>query len=600
MARMEDKISGFGGSLRRTQQALLLAALLSSCAVSGDRDPAPAPSAVSAPGAEPIPVEGALPSTGSGPAAAISRQVLTGELMYDILLGEIAGQRGDFDVSVQRYLEATETAQDPRVAERAMQIASFARQYDIALLAARRWVALDSTNLEARKSLTALALQTGDLDEVVNQLDYLLGVSDDPDEGFRTATALLARHADRQAALKATQQLVDRYPDNAFAWMALCRIAVVAEQLDTALAAVDKALVLAPGLPTAVILKAQVLVRMERNAEATRLLAEAVAQHPDDTDLLFAYGRMLLDADDLEGAKRQFAKVVKIDPEYAQGLYSLALLELETRQYKAGEKHLKQLLKQTPDDQNAYYYLGYAEYEQGNIADALDWYLKVDSGDYWSQALLRAATIMVTNGDLERMQDHMRALRQENTDQAVNYYIIEGQVLTDAGLHEQAYALYSDALEHNPGNEDLLYSRALAAEKLGRIDVTEADLRSILAGNPDDVRTLNALGYTLTDRTDRHEEALAYISKAFVQKPEDPAIIDSMGWVHYRLGDLEKALYYLEQAWEMHQDSEIGAHLGEVLWMSGQHDAARRVFELSREAGPDNPVLLEVLDRLKP
>lgn len=587
-------MTGIGGSLRRTRLTLVLAAFMVSCAVSGDRNDTPAQPIQ----AQPIPAQEALPEPGSGPAG--TTQTLSGDLMYDILLAEIAGQRGDFDVSVSRYLEATEAAQDPRVAERAVQIATFARQYDIALLAARRWVALDSENLDARKSLTALALQTGDLDEVVTQLDYLLSVSDDPEEGFRTATAILARHADKQAALKATQQLVDRYPDNIYAWMSLCRMAVVAEQLDTALSAADKALALSPGQTTAIILKAQVLVRMERNAEATRVLQGAVVQHPADTDLLFAYGRMLLDADDLEGAKQQFAKVVKIDPDYAGGLYSLALLELETKQYKDGEKHLRQLLKQTPDDQNAYYYLGYAEYEQGNLDNALDWYLKVDTGDYWSQALLRAATIMVESGNTKRMQEHMRVLRQKNPDQAVNYYIIEGQVLTDAGLHDKAYALYGDALGYSPDNEDLLYSRALAAEKLGKIDVAEADLRKILAGKPDDVRTLNALGYTLADRTDRYQEALGYISKAFVQKPDDPAIIDSMGWVHYRLGDLEKALYYLKMAWEKNQDSEIGAHLGEVLWMSGQHDEARRVFELSRELAPDNTVLLEVLNRLKP
>jgi len=583
----------FGGRLRRTQLILVLAALTVSCAVSGDRHGTPP--AVSSPPAQ---AQAAPPSAGS--TSVTARQALTGDLMYDILLGEIAGQRGDFDVSVSRYLEATEAAQDPRVAERAVQIASFAHQYDVALLAARRWVALDSNNIDAHKSLTALALQTGDLDEVVNQLDYLLSVTKDPDEGFRTATAILARHADRKAGLKATQKLVDRYPDNAFAWMALCRMAVIAEELDTALAAADKALALSPGLTEAIILKAQVLVRMERNAEATRVLAEAVGRNPTDTDLLFAYGRMLLDADDLEGAKQQFSRVVKIDPAYAGGLYSLALLELETKQYKDGEKHLKQLLKQKPDDQNAYYYIGFAEYEQGHSADALGWYLKVDSGDYWSQALLRAATIMVENGNVARMQEHMRTLRQKNTDQAVNYYVIEGQVLTDAGLHDKAYALYGEALEYSPDNDDLLYSRALAAEELGRVEEAETDLRTILDRSPDDVRTLNALGYTLADRTDRYEEALGYINKAFVQKPDDPAIIDSMGWVHYRLGDLDKARFYLKQAWEKNQDSEIGAHLGEVLWMSGQHDEARRVFELSRKSRPDDPVLLETLNRLKP
>ncbi len=575
-----------GSPLRHTLLTLLMGATMVSCAVSGNR-------ATSGVQAEAETTPATVEAQPVYPA-----QILTDDMMFDILLAEIAGQRGDFDVAVERYLEAAVASQDPRVAERAVQVASYARHYDVAFLAARRWVALDPGNIEARKTLTALALQAGDLNEVVTQLDYLLGVSENPEVGFRTATAVLARHADKQAALQATQQLVDRYPGNPYAWMALCRIAVLAEQLDTGLAAADQALVLRPGMPAATILKAQVLVRLELNPEATRVLHDAVQGAPENTDLRFAYGRMLLDEEDLEGAREQFARVVKLDPEYLGGLYSLALLELETRQYKAGEKHLKQLLKQNRNNQNAYYYLGYAAYEQGDSAAALDWYLKVESGDYWNQALLRAAQIMADAGDIKGMRDHMRLLRQKNPDQAVDFYLIEGQVLTSASLHEEAYKLYAAALEYSPQDDDLLYAHALAAEKLGKLEVTEAGLQKILARDPDNVRALNALGYTLTDRTERHEEALTYISKAYLQKPDDPAIMDSMGWVHFRLGDLEKARFYLRQAWEKFRDGEIGAHLGEVLWVSGEQDEARRIWAASREITPDSPVLLEVLHRL--
>jgi len=249
---------------------------------------------------------------------------------------------------------------------------------------------------------------------------------------------------------------------------------------------------------------------------------------------------------------------------------------------------------------NAGCYLGYATIEQGKHQEALDWYLKVESGDYWSQAQLRAANIMLKQDDVAGMQEHMRSLRQKNAEMAVQLYIIEGQALTDAGLYELALDLYARALQHSPENLDLLYSYSLAAEKLNRLDITETNMRRILEQDPDNIRALNALGYTLADRTDRYQEALQYISKAYAQEPDDPAIIDSMGWVHFRLGDLDKALEYLQQAWDMSKDSEIGAHLGEVLWMRGERDAARKVWEASREAMPDNPVLLEVLNRLNP
>ncbi|MDX1696733.1 MAG: tetratricopeptide repeat protein [Thiohalobacterales bacterium] len=591
------RLNALAGNLSRHVLVPMLAVTLASCAATGG-------DAGNSESASEVPVV-TTPATGGVESTAtvgqvVARQPLTNDIMYDILLGEIAGQRGAMDVSVERYLEAARVARDPRVAERAMQIASFAKRYELAYEAAQRWVSLDGDNVDARKALTALALQQGDLDEVVIQMDHLLSESADPEESFRMVTLLLARHEDKQAAVRATRRLVDRFPGSPHAWTALCRLAVLADDLDTALNAVEHALQLQPGLPDAIILKAQVLVRQERKPEATRLLGDAVDRDPKNTDLLFAYGRMLLDGDDIEGAKQQFSRVVAIDPRHTDALYSLALLELETENYRAGEKHLKQLLEHKHHVQNAYYYLGYATMEQGRDAEALDWFLKVESGDYWRQAQLRGASIMVKQGDLGRMQDYMRTLRQKHPQMAVQLFVIEGQVLTDAGLHQQAFEHYATALRHTPDEEDLLYSYALSAEKLGKLDIAEQSMRKILANDPDNVRTLNALGYTLADRTDRYQEALQYISKAYAREPDDPAIIDSMGWVHYRLGDLDKALEYLQQAWEMSKDSEIGAHLGEVLWVRGDRDAARAVWEASRKAMPDNPVLLEVLNRLNP
>ncbi|MBT8123182.1 MAG: tetratricopeptide repeat protein [Gammaproteobacteria bacterium] len=591
--RMDVKMIFSNGLYARILPVLAVSVMLLSCAAIGGNQqaatPAPQPSAT--------PV--AVPAADT-PAPVTLEQRLSGDMVYDILLGEIAGQRGAMDVSVARYMQAAGEAQDPRVAERAVQIASFAKQYDLAIGAARRWVALDGANMEARKALTALALQQGDLDEVITQMDYMLINSSDPEDSFRMVTAVLARHEDKQAAMTAVRKLVDRHPDSPHAWTSLSRLAIVAEQPDVALDAVNHALALQPGSSDIIILKAQVMVRQAQKAEATALLGDAVSRQPNNADLRFAYGRMLLDSENLEGAKQQFRKVVKIDPTHADALYSLALLELETGVFQSGEKHLVQLLELKQHVQNAYYYLGYATAEQGKAQEALDWYLKVESGDYWSQAQLRAAGLMVKQGDFVGMQEHMRSLRQKNPQLASQLYIIEGQALTDAKLHMQAYSLYETALESSPDDIDLLYSYSLAAEKLDKLDVAETNLRRILAIDPDNVRALNAFGYTLADRTDRHQEALQYISKAYAKEPDDPAIIDSMGWVHFRMGDLDKAREYLQRAWEMSSDSEIGAHFGEVLWMRGEHAAAKEVWNSSREATPDNPVLLEVINRLNP
>jgi tetratricopeptide (TPR) repeat protein len=586
MAGMKYYCSSLEECFRQLLLTVLVTGSLVSCAVSGDKHQAQAVTALE---------NGRPPAAGIEVAQSeLPQQTLTDDLMFDILLAEIAGQRGEMNVSVPHYLQAALLAQDPRVAERAVQIASYAKDYRAAERAARRWVELDPESVEARKALIALALHNGDRDEVITQLDYLLAISDDPESGYSLATTILAHEKDKNAALDAMQKLVDHNPGNPYAWMALSRIAVTAEQLEKALEADDKALDVSPDLASALLLKAQILVRMDRKEEARQLLAAAVARHPRNTNLHFAYGRLLLDAEDLEGSREQFATVVKLEPDNPDGLYSLALLELETGQIKAGEQHLLRLIEIDQGIQNAYYYLGYASLKQNDDAAALDWYGKVESGDYWSQAQLRIAEILVRQGNVDDMQNHMRILRQKDPEQSVTYYLLEGQVLSDAQIYQAAFELYGKALQASPDNIDLLYAHSLAAEQLGKLDIAERDLLRILEFEPDNVRALNALGYTLADQTTRYEEALGYINRAYAQEPNDPAIIDSLGWVQYRLGNLDEARRLLQQAWDMTQDSEI------VMWEQGDRDSAREIWESSRLASPDNQLLLEVINRYSP
>jgi tetratricopeptide (TPR) repeat protein len=572
---------------------ILTVSMLTACAHFGGREAVPS--------VPQTPVETTPAKALSGKATDVKQEPLTQELLFDILLGEIAGQRGRLDVSAPSYLQAALISNDPRVSERAVQIATFARRYDLALKAARHWLALDSSNIEARKVVTALALKTGDTDEVITQLDYLIKSSANPQEGFQLATVILAQHADKTIALAAIDKLAARYPDSVDARLAVCRIAILAEDLDRAQAAVDQALQLQPDLPQALVLKAQILIRQDNKPQALQLLKNAAAAHPQSADLRLAYGRMLLDAGDMVAAREEFRAVVKLSPDNTDAVYSLALLELETGQLEPGEQHLKQLLDVEDKRQSVYYYLGYAEQERGNVKAALEWYGKIDEGsEYWTQAQLRMAKLLAAQGRLDEVRKEMQALRRNNPENAVEYYLLEGQVLSDLAMYQEAYALYAQALESSPDEEDLLYAQALVAEQLDHIDVAEQYMQRILKQDPDNVRTLNALGYTLADRTNRYDEARKYIEKAYAQKPDDPAIIDSMGWVQYRLGNLEEARRYLQQAYDMTGDSEIGAHLGEVLWMQGDQAGARRVWQESLKNAPDNPVIKEVINRFKP
>jgi tetratricopeptide (TPR) repeat protein len=592
MTRMYPAYCPGSGLRPRARMMIFTVSMLTACAHFSGKQAAPP--VVQAPLETPAPAAAAKP-------VAAPQEPLDQELLYDMLLGEIAGQRGRLDVSASAYLDAALKSTDPRVSERAVQIATYAREYDVALKAARHWLSLDGNNVEARKVVTALALKVGDTDEVIAQLDRLIASAASPQEGFQLATVVLAQHADKTVALSAIEKLASRYPDSVDARLAVCRIAILAENLDRAQAAVDEALRLQPDSAQALVLKSQILIRQGNKPQALQVLEQAVARQPQSAELRMAYGRMLLDAGNLEGAREEFRAVVNLTPGNVDAVYSLALLELETGQLESAEQHLKQLLNVEDRRQSVYYYLGYAAQERGKNDEALEWYGKVEEGDeYWTQARLRMAKIMAEQGRLDEVREEMRALRRNNPENAVEYYLIEGQVLSDLGMNQEAFALYDEALKNNPQDQDLLYAQALVAESLDRLEAAERYMRQILEQDPDNIRTLNALGYTLADRTHRYEEARQYIEKAYAQKPDDPAIIDSMGWVQYRLGNLGEARRYLQQAYDMTGDGEIGAHLGEVMWMQGDEAGARRVWQESQKSAPDNPVLKEVIKRFTP
>jgi tetratricopeptide (TPR) repeat protein len=593
MSIMPNVGSPLPGPLFKVGLSLWLICNLSACAVSGDAGGVGGGDAPAAVPAAPGP-------TAEAQTPAVVAEPLSRQMLFDVLLAEIAGQRGRLDVSVPHYLQAALGSRDPRLAERAIQIASFAKDYPAALRAARHWVMLEENNLDARKIVAALALQTGDIGEVVNQLDYIIAHSETQQQGFAVATAILSRHGEGQQALQVMEALAERYPKSADAQLAVGRLAAVKGQLERAMTATDAALALQPGMQRAQILKAQILIRQERKAEALEVLGQAVESSPEHAELRFAYGRLLLDAGDLEGSKDQFRSVVRLAPDNSDALFSLALLELETRELKAAEKHLLQMLETGEKQQSVYYYLGYTAHQLGKDDDAVRWYGKVTSGEYWTKSQLSMSKILVQQGRLEEVRENMQRLRRNDPDNAVEIYLIEGQILSDLTLYNEAWHLYDQALAIHTDNEDLLYSRALTAEKIDRLDLAEQDMRRILEIDPDNVRALNALGYTLADRTDRYEEAFEFIQRAYAREPDDPAIIDSMGWVNYRLGNLEEARGFLQQAWEMTRDSEIGAHLGEVMWMQGDRDDARRIWKESQESGPDNPVLQKALDRFMP
>jgi tetratricopeptide (TPR) repeat protein len=272
-------------------------------------------------------------------------------------------------------------------------------------------------------------------------------------------------------------------------------------------------------------------------------------------------------------------------------------LSLQTNQLEEANKIFKQLVKSGQRVQESSYYLGQIAEQQGKPDLAVQWYKVVSAGHYNVDAQIRIAMIDAKAGKIEQARERLNGLQADSLEIQQQILLAEGEILREAKMYQEAYDLYSEGLASMPDNVNILYARALTAEKIERLDVTFADLEKIIKLDPNNEQALNALGYTLVDRTDRLEEGLEYILKAYAINPDDAATLDSLGWAYYRLGNYAEALKYLRKAFEKLNDSEIAAHLGEVLWVMGEHDSARDIWEDALQATPSHKLLNDVIKR---
>ena len=394
--------------------------------------------------------------------------------------------------------------------------------------------------------------------------------------------------------------LVERHPQDPYAALAYSRLALEAGNRELALAQAERALTLKPRWQEARLQRAQVLIALDKIEPALQDLGAAVAEDVANRTLRLAYARLLVKTRRLDAAQDQYEILLRQSSKDADVLYALSLLTMEAERFDKAQRYLRRLIATGQRVDEAHYYLGLIAERRGDTDEALQELVQVGEGEFYLNALIKRLNLLAGEGRVDEVRSELERLRGSNPELAVRLYLIEGDLLQQHERADQAMALYTRALGEYPDDADLLYARGLLAESLDRLDLAEADLRRILAGDPENAQALNALGYTLADRTDRYAEAHELIRRAYAQRPDDAAVIDSMGWVLYRLGKLDEAVEYLRRAYELVQDPEIAAHLGEVLWANGQKEAARQIWEEGRKADPKDATLMETLKRLQP
>lgn len=540
-------------------------------------------------------------------ADSLPNIAITEELIHKYLSAELAFQRGEKFSGYSTMMSLARTLRDPRLARRALEFAVSGSLGAEALKAARLWREIAPQSDEAAQALVGLLISSGRIDDAKVAMAQQLA-SSTPATRPNTIALLqrqLARMQDRARAYAMLRELLEPYADVLEARLTLAQAAMVAGDRSTALSEARAALARHPGSELAALVLSQII---EDRTEATQSLATFLQKNPRAREVRLAYARALIEQTKIVEAKAQFAQLLTHYPEDRTTLYALGLMAAQAGEMREAESYLSKYIETLNDEPDrerdstqALMVLAQIAEDKNDTATALKWLEKIEPDNQGSYitAILRRAMLVAKSKDPETARALLQQAEARNDDERAKLIVGEAQLLRDAGRLDDALRLVADALEIYKNNIDLLYEHAMLAERAKQFDLMERELRQLIKLAPDNQHAYNALGYSFADRNLRLQEALDLISKANQLAPDDPYILDSLGWVEFRLGRLDQALKTLQRAYGIKADAEIAAHLGEVLWKLGRHDEAKKLWRSANEKDPKNETLKSTLQRLQ-
>lgn len=533
----------------------------------------------------------------------LPKQELTGEMLYGFLLGDVASQRGNKVLAAQAYLELANLTQDPRVARRAAQLAFESRQMNLTVEAFELWVKLEPDSIQAKQALLNV-LVTGDKLEQARPyiVDMLASHPEQAGHTLKQVYPLLAQHPDREAVYKLMGDLAQPYLDRVEVHMVLAQAAAGAGKQKIALEEVRKARQMKPDMEAPVQLEAQLLFK-DKPEQSLKVLQNFLATHPKASDTRLTYARMLLVQKKYPESRTEFKRLLDAYPDNAETAFTVAILSLEMGDLDLAESAFhKSLANGKKDVSTVYYHLGQLNETRKRDDEALKNYLLVKEGGNVYPAHLRAVYLLYKAGKLEEARSFLREAPAQNDRQKVQMILAEAQLLREEKQIEAAYDVLGQGMKVFPGEPDLMYEAGMLAERMHKFDIFEELLRKVIKLKPDYAQAYNALGYSMLDRNVHLEEGMRLVQKAGELAPDDAGIIDSIGWGHYRLGNLDKSLEFLRRAYQSSPDPdpEIVAHFGEVLWVTGDKVQAQKVWSDAAKTHPNSEPLRAVMKKYLP
>jgi len=534
-----------------------------------------------------------------GPEEPVEYGAFSREQLELALLSELGGMRGYLPQAAEGYYRLAMDTRDIQIIRRAVEFASALGEIEAMADLATIWMEQDPQALDPNLILGYQLLEQGLFVRAMAYLDKVLELGGSVDFTALSARTFALENRQRDIIAGQLQELLARFPAEPSLYYALAQIHDQNGDNKSAGEMLAMSRNRFGDNPRTALIEAQLLQNAGEAETAEQVLGAAVSQYPLHRLLRYSYAQILVQNNKLPDAAFQFNELIQQEPQDYETLYSLALINLELEELEAAEAQLRTLLQARHRANEARFYLGYILEARSRPAEALGYYQQINQQ---SNAFLTAQRqIMRLLIELERFDEARAWTRRSGREDerlAAILPTLEAEALLNGGHDTRAAQVIDEALLRFPDNTDLLFARTLLSERLDDMAQIERDLRRIIRINPDDARALNHLGYALTVRTERYDEALALIERAIAVTPDDPAIIDSLGWVQFKLGDYQAALRNLRRAYDAFPDPEVAAHLGEALWITGSEQEALEIWQQALEEDPQSEHVLETMERL--
>jgi len=524
---------------------------------------------------------------------------LTDQLLYDVLLASIAGQRQQPEVALEALSRAVYLSRNRRLTSNAIQLALQLKDYQKTIQFSRLLLTQDPDNHRVGLALASAQINSDKLEEAGETLVDLVVKQPWGNEAvLQQVAGLISRQPEEIQTRLQDILLQATSNDNPQLVFTAAMVASFLEQNQQFSELLDRTLSLQPDWEVPAMMKLTQISEQENAESDVADWAEAFLEnHPESQRFRTQYARLLIRQDKLEQAAQQLDNVLKQDPEDQDALFAGAVVNMDLRKFDRAERLFTRYIETSSNADQARLYLAQMFIEAERFDEASPLLRQIQSSQYYLDAQIALSGVIAKLSNVDAGLSHLRNIDVRGEEETVRIILEQDSLLRTFDQMNRSLELLTAALIERPQQPDLLYSRGLLAAQLNQIDLIEKDMRQLIELQPDNAHAYNALGYTLADQTERFDEALTLIRKALEFRPEDPFILDSMGWVHYRIGKIDEALEYLERALELKPDAEIAAHLGEVLWISGNKKQAKKVWQQGKELGPENTTLLKTIDR---